>query len=317
VVETLDRFLPWYSSIHRGTGFKSALSSEVYDEARAIVGRFFGADPAVMAAAAAIVQDSGADVVDINFGCAVRKVVKEGAGARTQVANLVTWVVTILTVLFLTPLFATLPEAVLGALIIHALWHIVVARKLQRIRLVSRTEFWLGVITLLGVLLIDVLEGMLIGLLASLVLVIARSSRPHISALGGVPGVPGAYTALERHPENVPVPGVLILRLDSPMTYYNALTIRDRIKAMIAAEEPRPHAVILDAAVQDQLDLTSAEVMKKLVTETKREGIGIYVAELHEPAVQFARRIGPSGILEEGHRFPTVDAAVRSIEGNG
>jgi SulP family sulfate permease len=240
--------------------------------------------------------------------------VKEGAGARTQVANLVTWVVTILTVLFLTPLFATLPEAVLAALIIHALWHIVVARKLQRIRLVSRPEFWLGVITLLGVLFIDVLQGMLIGLLASLVLVIARSSRPHISKLGRVPGVPGAYTALERHPENSPVPGLLILRLDSPMTYYNALTIRDRMKAMIAAEEPRPRAVILDAAVQDQIDLTSAEVMKKLVEEMEREGIGIYLAEVHEPLAEFARRIEPSGILREGHRFPTVDAAVRSLE---
>ena len=128
----------------------------------------------------------------------------------------------------------------LAALIIHAVWHIIVARKLQQIRLVSRTEFWLGVLALLGVLLIDVLQGMLIGLLASLVLVIYRSSRPHVSSLGRVPGVPGAYTSLERHPENIPVPGVLILRLDSPMTYYNALTVRDQLKAMIAAAQPRP-----------------------------------------------------------------------------
>ena len=243
--------------------------------------------------------------------------VKEGAGARTQVTNLVTWVVTILTVLFLTPLFATLPEAVLAALIIHAVWRLIVARKLQRIRLVSQAEFWLGVLALFGVLFIDVLEGMLIGLLASLVLVIYRSSRPHISALGRVPGVPGAYTALERHPENIPVPGVLILRLDSPMTYYNALTIRDRLKAMIVAEKPRPRAVILDAAVQDEIDLTSAEVMKKFVQEMKREGIDIYVAELHEPVVQFALRIEPAGIVGKGHRFPTVDAAVRSLASNG
>ena len=64
--------------------------------------------------------------------------VKEGAGARSQVTNLVTWVVTIITVLFLTPLFTTLPEAVLAALIIHAVWHIIASRKLQQIRLVSR-----------------------------------------------------------------------------------------------------------------------------------------------------------------------------------
>jgi SulP family sulfate permease len=243
--------------------------------------------------------------------------VKEGAGARTQVTNLVTWVVTIVTVLFLTPLFASLPEAVLAALIIHAVWHIIVSRKLRQIRLVSRTEFWLGVLALFGVLLIDVLQGMMIGLLASLALVIYRSSRPHVSALGRVPGVPGAYTSLERHPENIRVPGVLILRLDSPMTYYNAVTIRDRLRAMIAAEPSRPRAVILDAAVQDRLDLTSGEVLKSFMAELQREGIAAYVAEVRTPVVDFSQRIGLAGMMEEGHRFPTVDAAVRSLEESG
>ena len=94
--------------------------------------------------------------------------VKEGAGARTQMTNLVTWVVTIITVLFLTPLFKTLPEAVLGALIIHALWHILASRKLQKIRMASRVEFWFAVLAFAGVIFIDVLEGMIIGLVASL-----------------------------------------------------------------------------------------------------------------------------------------------------
>ena len=157
--------------------------------------------------------------------------VKEGAGARSQVANLVAWAVTIITLLFLTPLFRTLPEAVLAALIIHAVWHIIASRKLQQIRHESRTEFWFGVLALAGVLLIDVLEGMVIGLVASLVFVIYRSSRPHLSSLGRVPGVPGAYTDLGRHPENTPVPHMLILRLDGPLYYANALTTRDKIKA--------------------------------------------------------------------------------------
>ncbi len=160
--------------------------------------------------------------------------VKEGAGARTQVTNLVAWVVTIITVLFLTPLFTTLPEAVLAALIIHAVWHIIASRKLQKIRMASRVEFWFGVLALAGVLLIDVLEGMIIGVLASLVFVIYKTSKPHVASLGRVPGVPGAYSDLNRHPENTPVPGVLIVRLDAQLYYANALTVKDRVKAMIA-----------------------------------------------------------------------------------
>ena len=89
--------------------------------------------------------------------------VKEGAGARSQVTNLVTWVVTIITVLFLTPLFTTLPEAVLAALIIHAVWHIIASRKLQKVRQASPVEFWFGALALAGVLFIDVLQGMIIG----------------------------------------------------------------------------------------------------------------------------------------------------------
>ena len=240
--------------------------------------------------------------------------VKEGAGAHTQVANLVAWAVTIVTLLFLTPLFTTLPESVLAALIIHALWHIIASRKLQHIRRESHVEFWFGLITLAGVLLIDVLQGMVIGLLASLVFVIYRSTRPHLSSLGRVPGVAGAYSDMGRHPENEPVPGILILRLDGQIYYANALTTRDRVKAMVDEMAPPPRAVILDSTAQDQLDLTSATMLKSLVCELQGKGIAIYVAEVHAPVRELASQAGLLDLIGEDHVFPTVDAAVHSLE---
>jgi SulP family sulfate permease len=240
--------------------------------------------------------------------------VKEGAGARTQIANLVAWGVTVVTLLFLTPLFTSLPEAVLAALIIHAIWHILTARKLEKIRLVSRTEFWLAALTLAGVLFIDVLEGMIIGLVASLLLMIYQSSRPHVASLGRIPGIPGAYSGLDRHPENTPVPGTVILRLDAPIYYANALTVRERAKAIIADTQPPPRAVVLDSAGQDSLDLTSAEVLKGLYLELKDKGIDVYVAELHGPVLESGKQTGLLAIIGQDHIFPTVDAAVRFIE---
>jgi high affinity sulfate transporter 1 len=237
--------------------------------------------------------------------------VKEGAGARSQVANLVTWAATIITLLFLTPLFTNLTEAVLAALIIHALWHIIVSRKLQHIRLVSRAEFWLGVLALAGVLFIDVLEGMIIGLVASLIFVIYRSSRPHLSSLGQAPGLPGVYTSQERHPENQPVPGVLIVRLDGPIYFANALTVRDQVKVMVDESEPRPHTVILDAEMQDQLDITSAGAIKSLVKELQGQGLRVLATNVHVPVADFARRTGLLDAIGEENLFPTVDAAVR------
>jgi sulfate permease, SulP family len=240
--------------------------------------------------------------------------VKEGAGGRTQIANLVAWGVTLVTLLFLTPLFTSLPEAVLAALIIHAVWHIITARKLEKIRLVSRTEFWLAVLTLLGVLFIDVLEGMIIGLVASMLLIIYKSSRPHVANLGRIPGIPEAYSDLTRHPENTAVPGILILRLDAPMYYANALTVRERIKALLDDTQPAPHAVVLDSAGQDSLDITSAEVLKSMVEEFTGKGIEVYVAELHAPVLEMGQRLGLLGLIGEDHIFPTVDSAVRSIK---
>jgi MFS superfamily sulfate permease-like transporter len=240
--------------------------------------------------------------------------VKEEAGARTQVTNLVTWVVTLVTLLFLTPLFTSLPEAVLAALIINALWHILTSRKLVKIRMVSPAEFWLGVIALLGVLFIDVLEGMIIGLVASVLLVLYQSSRPHLASLGRLPGIPGAYSDLKRHPEATAIPGVLILRLDAPMYYANALTVRERAKALIAESQPPPRVVVLDAAGQDSLDVTSEEVLKGLLVELNSKGIDIYVAELHGPVREFVQRTGLFELIGEDHVFPTVDYAVRFIE---
>ena len=240
--------------------------------------------------------------------------VKEGAGGRTQVANLVAWGVTLVTLLFLTPLFTSLPEAVLAALIIHAVWHILTARKLERIRLVSRTEFGLAALTLAGVLFIDVFEGMIIGLVASVLLVLYQSSRPHLASLGRIPGVPGAYSDLSRHPENTAVPGILILRLDAPIYFANALTFRERMKALVADAQPPPRAVVLDSDGQDSLDITSAEVLKGLVEELKGQGIEIYAAEVHAPVREFSQRTGLFEVIGEDHIFPTVDAAVVFIE---
>jgi SulP family sulfate permease len=240
--------------------------------------------------------------------------VKEGAGARTQVANLAAWVATIVTVLLLTPLFKTLPEAVLAALIIHALWHILVARKLIAIRALSHTEFWLGWVAFAGVVLYDVLAGMLIGLVASTLLMVYRSSRPHLAVLGRAPGVAGKYQDVERHPESTPVPGVLVIRLDAPLYYANALTVSELVMEAVEATDPRPRSIVFDATALDSLDITSAEMLEKLVRKLRADGIDLVIAEAHAPVVAFARRTGLLAQLGDGRIYPTVDAAVHALE---
>ncbi|MBL8147858.1 MAG: STAS domain-containing protein, partial [Anaerolineae bacterium] len=260
-----------------------------------------------------------ANVVSAFFGGMVAagsmsaSAVKEGAGARSQVTNLAAWIATIITLLFLTPLFAPLPEAVLAALIIHAVWHIIASRKLAKLRLAAPKEFWFGLLALAGVLFVDVLEGMIIGLVASTAFMLYRSSRPHIASLGRKPGTMGTYSDLARHPENQPVPGVLIARIDAPLYYANALTTRDQLKAMIANSSPPPKALIIDLAAQDDLDLTTSEVFSGLLRELREGGPEVYFADIHAPVIDYARKTDLFELIGQDHVFDTVEAAVQQV----
>jgi MFS superfamily sulfate permease-like transporter len=240
--------------------------------------------------------------------------VKEGAGGRSQVANLVAWVAVVLTVLFLTPLFASLPEAVLGALIVHAVWHLATARKLVKIWVASRSEWALALLTFLGVIVWDVLPGMVIGMVASILLLLYKTSRPSVASLGRIPGVAGGYSDLERHPEDQAVEGVTILRVDAPLYYANARSARDAMKAALAEIDPPARAVVIDAAGQSDLDITSAAVLIELVDEWHKAGIAVYVADAHAPVVESGRRTGFFEAVGEDHFLPTLDAAVRAAE---
>jgi SulP family sulfate permease len=182
-------------------------------------------------------------------GSLSQSAVNEGAGARSEVSPLIAAVLILATVLLLTPAFRDLPEAVLAALIIHAvadLWKFAELRMVYRER---RVEFALG----LGLgladrgITLDVLPGLVIGVTSMLLLFIFISSRAHVTVLGRLPGAPGAFGAVDRHPETEPVAGVLVLRLESPLFYANATPVRDRIKALVGAADPTPHVVVLDA----------------------------------------------------------------------
>lgn len=240
--------------------------------------------------------------------------VKEGAGGRSQVANLVAWVAVVLTVLFLTPLFASLPEAVLGALIVHAVWHLVTSRKLAKIWGASRSEWALAVLTFLGVIVWDVLPGMVIGMVASVLLLLYTTSRPRVASLGRIPDVTGGYSDLERHPEDQAVKGVAILRVDAPLYYANARSAREGMKAALAEMDPPARAVVIDAAGQNDLDVTSATVLTELVDEWHKAGIAVYVADAHAPVIEAGRRMGFFAAVGEDHFLPTLDAAVRAAE---
>jgi sulfate permease, SulP family len=247
-------------------------------------------------------------------GSLSQSAVNEGAGARSEVSSLISAVLIVVTVLFLTPLFKNLPEAVLAALIIFAvsgLWKITEFKGYYR---VSRVEFCLGLATLAGVITLDVLPGLLIGVVAMLVYFIYRASTPHVVTLGRIPHVAGAYGNAVRHPAYEPVPDLLLLRLEAPLFYANATGVRDRIKKLVGAADPLPRAVIVDVGANDSLDITSAEMLEALVTELRSAAIDFAFAEVRHSVTTTAHRSRLLELIGKDRVFDTVEQAVATLE---
>ena len=237
--------------------------------------------------------------------------INDEAGARTPVSLLVAAALVLFTVLVLTPLFTDLPNTVLAALIIHAVIGMLKIKQMRRYFQLQRLEFWLGMVTLMGVLLIDVLPGLIIGMVFSLLVVIYRSSRPSNSVLGQVPGAFGTYGDIKRHPENTTIPGLLIFRPDATMYFPNANEVRDHIRALVKTSKTPVRTVLIDMTANDELDITSVEMLENLAEQLHNEAIELLLAEVHEPVKEMVERSGLLKKIGTEQIFPTVDAAVQ------
>ena len=146
---------------------------------------------------------------------------------------------------------------------------------------------------------------------------IYRSSRPYCSVLGQVPRVPGAYSDMQEHPENTPIPGLLIFQLGMTLYFANAKLMRDRIRDLVKASQPPPHAVILNMVNNYNLDITSAEMLETLVDEMHKKGMEVVMTDVHEPFKIMARKSGLMEKIGGDHIFPSVDAAVQKFLRDG
>jgi MFS superfamily sulfate permease-like transporter len=246
-------------------------------------------------------------------GSLSQSAVNEGAGARSEASPLVAAALALVTVLLLMPLFEDLPEAVLAALIIHAVSHLWKVAEMRRYYDQLPVEFGLGLLTLLGVLVIDVLPGLVIGVVAMMLLVVYHASRPHVDVLGRVPGFPGAFGDLGRHPDYEVVPGLLLLRLEAPLFYANATLVRDRVKRLVGESDPVPRVVVIEIGANGDLDITSTEVLDQLIHALRDAGVDLALADVRRPVAEMLRRSGVITRLGEDHVFHTVDEAVRVL----
>ena len=254
----------------------------------------------------------GSFVVD---GSLSKTAAADQAGQRSQFAALVLTAAVFVTILFLTGLFENLPEATLGAIVIHAVWHLIDFGKVQRYWKIRRDDFWAGLAALLGVLIFDILTGLLIAVGVSFLLLLARASRPRWAILGRAAVEDSddiAYQDVSTHPEAQTFPGLLILRFDADLFFANANVFVDHVHEAIDLADPKPSVVLLDAESVSDADSTALLVLADLRTELEAESIEFWVARVKTRLSEAAARIDGA----HAHAaYPTVRAAVAAFEG--
>nr|NIP36792.1 SulP family inorganic anion transporter [Thermoplasmata archaeon]NIS13947.1 SulP family inorganic anion transporter [Thermoplasmata archaeon]NIS21783.1 SulP family inorganic anion transporter [Thermoplasmata archaeon]NIT79382.1 SulP family inorganic anion transporter [Thermoplasmata archaeon]NIU50816.1 SulP family inorganic anion transporter [Thermoplasmata archaeon] len=206
-----------------------------------------------------------------------RTLLNDHIGARTQLSGLMVSVIVIVVVMFFTDAFYYMPEVVLAVLIIVAVYKLVDFRTHHRIRMLSPMEFYITMCSLGGVLVFGVLQGVLIGVIISFLVVNYRISSPHIAVLGRVPGT-DHFTDIKRHPDNETFPGVMVVRVDAPLIFANSHVVKDTVIEMVDTE-PSVHSVVMDLQTSPMLDITAAEMLVELDEALEERGVDLRLAE--------------------------------------
>ena len=235
-----------------------------------------------------------------------QSLVNETAGARTPLSGLVAALITLVVVAFFTGLLRYLPQPVLAAVVLVAVTGLVQVEALRHIWRFSRTEFAVAMAALLGVLGSGLLNGVLLGVALSIVLLIHRASRPRVIEIGRVPGT-SYFADLDRHPENERVRDVLVVRSEGALLYFNVDHVRDQLTALLHARAAAPRLLIFFMGNVPYVDLAGAELLTDL--QSTLLGAASSFAWPKRTAT-FARRCGvsarrPATALAEAHQ--TVD----------
>src|SRR5216684_3600756 len=207
--------------------------------------------------------------------------VNDKAGARTPLALIFASCTLALCLLFLTGLLANLPKAVLAAVVLTAVYGLIDIPALRRMWRVSRIDFYAAAIALGAVLLLGILQGILLAALASVLMLLARASRPHVAFLGRIPGT-SSYSDLARHPENEPLPHVIGFRPEASLLYVNAESVLGSVSARLEAEAARDiRLVVCDLSASPHIDLAGAGMLHQLHLDLARQGIALCIVGAH------------------------------------
>lgn len=233
-------------------------------------------------------------------GSASRTAAVEAAKGTTQMVSLIAAVLVLLTAAFLTPLFTHLPEPVLGAIVIIAVRGFLRVGTMKKYWKRDRPSFVIAATALMGVLVFDLLPGLLISVALSLILFIAYASAPRVVEIRRTAN--GEFAEVGGASEMQPVPGLLMLRPNGGLFFGNASRVRHEVVDVVVARAVPPKAVFLSLNSSYRLGLPVLDALGDLEDALRHHDIEFWLVGVHSSARaqldedELARRLGPSRI---------------------
>ena len=197
-------------------------------------------------------------------------------GARTQIAGLVTAAMTLLTMLFLSPLLGLMPHAVLAGLVIVYSVGLIKPADFRNILQIRRTEFIWAAVAFFGVMLIGTLKGILVAIIVSVVALAQQTANPPVYVLGRKRGTSVFRPRSSEHPEDETFPGLLLLRLEGRVFFLNAGRIAERIGPLIA--EAGAKVVVLDLSAVFDLEYSALKMLTEAEARQRAAGVMVWLS---------------------------------------
>lgn len=219
-----------------------------------------------------------------------RTAVNDTAGARTPLASIITALLVLVSIAFFTPLFTNLPKAALGAIIIVAVINLIDIAEMRHIATVKRSDTIGMGVAFIGTLAVGIELGILIAVVASMLVVFARMSRPHTAVLGRIPDTT-SYRNIIRFPEAVQAAGVRVIRIDAALSFVNSQYVKRLLLAEADPSDGR-HRMVLDCSGINDIDATGAETLSEIIAEFAESPVELHLCDVKGPVRDVLHRSG-------------------------
>lgn len=241
-----------------------------------------------------------------------RTAVNDDAGSKTNLAAVFSAGIIALTLLFLTPLFYFLPNAVLAGIVMVAVFGLMDIEEAVHLWKVDRTDFGLMMLTFAATLTLGIEQGILAGVIVSLIVVIYQTSQPHTAVMGRLPGTK-TYRNVNRNPEALTHSHTVIVRMDADLYFANASAFKD-LMLEIDLKDDSLETVIVDMYPVNQIDSTGAHTLHEVIETCHRNGIDVLLAGVKGPIKDVLDDTGLSDDLGDDKFFLEVHNAVRAAD---